>query len=260
MGTEKFEDKIKRQLQDREITPSAGSWNKLSARLDETQQKKNPFVLWMGIAASIIGGVLILSLVFNNANFADSPELVDTPKEESILEKTPEETSEEIFIQTQDEEEQLATTEVEEVKKETIAPILKRKVNQEKYSAQNNREALAVMDNSDLINDKAIIAPSILSEDKMLELKLSDALSNVIANVENGQTVTDAEVNRLLTEAAARISREQYKTDFAVGKVNAQDLLRDVEFELDNSFRDKIFDILKEGYSKARTAVANRNY
>ena len=260
METEKFEDKIKRQLRDREIAPSAGSWDKLSAKLDKTQEKKKPFALWMGIAASIIGGILILSLVFNNSISSNSPEIVDTPKEEIEVKENPVDTSEEIFNPTKKEVQQIVTSEVEEVRKEAITPIIRRNVNQEKYSAQNNREAIAVMDNSDLIKDKTIIAPSIVSRDKMLELKLNDALSNVIANVEKGQTVTDAEVNKLLSEAAAKISQQRYKSDFAVGKVNPQDLLQDVEFEMDSSFRDKIFEMLKEGYSKAKTAVANRNY
>jgi len=72
--------------------------------------------------------------------------------------------------------------------------------------------------------------------------------------------VTDAEVDKLLEEAARRISLERYSKNYAAGKIDPQDLLLDVEFELDNSFRDKIFDMLKEGYSKAKTAVANRNY
>ncbi|CAM4106651.1 hypothetical protein [Gillisia hiemivivida] len=257
MGTERFEDKIKRQLRDREIAPSAGSWDKLSAKLDETQQKKKPFVLWMGIAASIIGGILILSLVFNNTSPSDSPEMVDVHKEAVKLEENPVETSEEIFTQTQDEVEQVATS---EVKKEQITPRSNPTVTPVNQLHQNNREAIAVIDNKSLLNQNSLGISIETTTDKILDLKLNDALTNVIANVENRATVTDAEVNKLLAEAAAKISRERYKTDFAVGKVNPQELLQDVEFEMDNSFRDKIFEILKEGYSKARTAVANRNY
>ncbi len=257
MGTERFEDKIKRQLLDREITPSADSWDKLSARLDETQQKKKPFLLWMGIAASIIGGILILSLVFNNSIPSDSPEMVDVPKEEVKLEENPVETSEEIFTQIQDEVEQVATS---EVKKEKRTPRSNLIVTPVKKMDQNRREAIVVLDNKSLLNQKRLDISIGPTSDKILDLKLNDTLTSVIANVENKATITDAEVNKLLAEAAAKISEERYKTNFAVGKVNPQDLLQDVEFEMDNSFRDKIFEILKEGYSKARTAVANRNY
>jgi hypothetical protein len=211
----------------------------------------------MGIAASIIGGILILSLVFNNSTPSDSPEMVDVPKEEVKLEENPVKTSEEIFTQTQDEVEQVATS---EVKKEQITPKSRPTVTPVKQMHRNNRGAIAVIDNKSLLNQKSLGISIEPTTDKILDLKLNDALTGVIENVENKATVTDAEVNKLLAEAAAKISRERYKTDFAVGKVNPQELLQDVEFEMDNSFRDKIFEILKEGYSKARTAVANRNY
>ncbi|WP_026837634.1 hypothetical protein [Gillisia sp. JM1] len=260
MGTERFEDKIKRQLRDREITPSAGSWDKLSARLDETQQKKKPFILWMGIAASIIGGILILSLVFNNSTPSDSPEMVDVPKEEVKLEENPEETSEEIFTQTQDEVEQLATTEVEEIKKEPISPNSNATIPTNKQRSQRNQKEIALIGNKGLQKEPDLIIHSVLSNDKILDFELNDALENILAQTEKGQIFTGSEANKLLAEAAAKISKEHYKAGFTEGRINPQDLLQDVEFEMDNSFRDKVLEILKEGYSKAKTAVANKNY
>ncbi len=257
MGTERFEDKIKRQLRDREITPSAGSWGKLSAKLDATQEKKRPITFWMGIAASIIGGILILSLVFNNLTPSDTPEIVDAPKEEIELDKTPKEFSEEIFTEIQEEVERVAALEVLEDSKTSKLNSI---VAPGEVADQNNSDVLAVMDNTSLLKVQTLKKPSKVTSDKILDVKLIDAVTSVLTQTENGETVTDAQVNKLLAEAAAKISKERYKTDFAVGKINPQDLLLDVEFEMDNSFRDKIFEILKEGYSKARTAVANRNY
>jgi len=43
------------------------------------------------------------------------------------------------------------------------------------------------------------------------------------------------------------------------GKVDAMALLIEVEDEIDQSFRDRIFKKLKDGLFKARTAIANRN-
>ncbi len=257
METERFEDKIKRQLQDREITPSAGSWEQLSDKLDTDQEKKRPLAFWMGIAASIIGGVLILSLVFNNSTPSESPEIVDVPKEEVKHGETPVETSEEIFTPTEEEVVQVAAS---NVKKEVITPKSNIIVSPVIQVQQNTREAVATIDNKSILKEQSLITPSALTTDKILDVKLNDALASVLTQAKNGQSVTDAEVNKLLAEAASEISRERYKTDFAVRKVNPQDLLQDVEFEMDNSFRDKIFEMLREGYSKAKNAVANRNY
>ncbi|RKS56148.1 hypothetical protein BC962_1127 [Gillisia mitskevichiae] len=257
MGTERFEDKIKRQLLDREIAPSAGSWDKLSAKLDASQEKKRPFAFWMGIAASIIGGILILSLVFNNSTLSNSPEIVDAPKEDLKIEKTPVKSSKEIFTEIKKEAERVAASEGKQEsitsKKDKVDPL----INQVR---SKNREEIAVLDNKALLKEQKINTSLEAASDNLLDLTLNNALASVLTQTDNGQEVTDAEINKLLAEAASKISQERYKKDFALGKVNAQDLLQDVEFEMDNSFRDKIFEILKEGYSKARTAVANRNY
>ncbi len=257
METESFEDKIKRQLQDREITPSAGSWDKLSARLETTQEKKRPFAFWMGIAASIIGGILILSLVFNNSTPIDAPEIVDTPSEQVEKVKMPIETSEEILTEIQKEETQVAAS---KAKKQTVIPSKNSIAAPENIIQQTKREAVAILDNESLLKKQSIITPPEITSDKILDLKLSDALAEVLTHTENDQLVTDEEVNNLLEEAAAKISRNRYQSNFAAGKVNAKDLLQEVEVEMDNSFRDKIFEMLKDGYFKAKTAVANRNY
>lgn len=251
METKKFEDQIKEQLQAREIAPSVGSWEQLSTRLDAQQKKKKPMIFWMGIAATIIGGILILSLVFNVNTPSKSPVIVDTPKQELNADKKLENSSEEIFIETE-QEEQVVTSETTE---ELVAPK-----NRKTTSFAERREEIVVVDNKPLLNAQIDNSFENSKSHGILEATLNDALANVLSKTKNAGTITDAEVNRLLTEAASKISQERYKTDYAVGKVNPQDLLQDVEYEMDTSFRDKIFEILKEGYSKARTAVANRNY
>ncbi|NNK21468.1 MAG: hypothetical protein HKP07_09175, partial [Flavobacteriaceae bacterium] len=42
-------------------------------------------------------------------------------------------------------------------------------------------------------------------------------------------------------------------------KVDALALLADVEEEVNRSFRDQLFEKLKDGYLKVRTAIAYRN-
>ena len=69
--------------------------------------------------------------------------------------------------------------------------------------------------------------------------------------------VTDAEVDSLLRVAQFDILKEKVFQDN--GKVDAMALLIEVEDEIDQSFRDRIFKKLKDGLFKARTAIANRN-
>src|SRR5690606_4973349 len=77
-----WEYNIKKTLEKRRIEPSAASWDSLANRLDVADKKKNkmPF-WWMGIAASLIG-VLLITNVFFKDNPADSqkPVIVDVQK------------------------------------------------------------------------------------------------------------------------------------------------------------------------------------
>ena len=45
----------------------------------------------------------------------------------------------------------------------------------------------------------------------------------------------------------------------STGVVNAHALLQDVEDDLEQSFRSKVFQALKENYITVKTAVAQRN-
>ena len=83
----------------------------------------------------------------------------------------------------------------------------------------------------------------------------------VVAQVELMETaqqdVSDAEVDSLLRAAQRQILTVKLFSES--GSVDAMSLLAEVEDELDESFRDQIFDALKTGYLKLRTAVADRN-
>jgi len=70
--------------------------------------------------------------------------------------------------------------------------------------------------------------------------------------------ITDAEVDALLAEALTKIKGDRSAKSVSEN-IDANSLLLDVEMELEQSFREKVFDVLKEGYFKAKTAVVNRN-
>lgn len=91
----------------------------------------------------------------------------------------------------------------------------------------------------------------------LLTSKIEELVAEVAKKEENG-TVTDAEVNELLAEAAREIS--QQRNFYNRGKVDADALLADVESEIDQSFRREVFEMLKDGFQKARTAIVSRNY
>ena len=72
----------------------------------------------------------------------------------------------------------------------------------------------------------------------------------------------DGEVKKkeydLLKEAEREIFKDKLKNE-NTRTVNANDLLQDVEADLEQSFRAKVFETLKSSYDSVKTAVANRN-
>ena len=96
-----------------------------------------------------------------------------------------------------------------------------------------------------------------ISEEKIFQSKLEE----VIAEAAKNDKISEDEVDVLLAEAASELSRERnLKSYTSTNTINANALLAEVEDEIYQSFKAKVFEVLKEGYLKAKTAVANRNY
>ena len=96
-----------------------------------------------------------------------------------------------------------------------------------------------------------------ISED-IINTKVTEVLKQVtqLESLADAK-VTDAEVDSLLWAAQRDILTQKLLSPD--GKVDPMALLTEVEDELDESFRDQIFEALKQGYLKVRTAVADRN-
>ena len=99
------------------------------------------------------------------------------------------------------------------------------------------------------------LAPPV-QEETPAKTQLEEAIAMVVSEKAK-RDLTDAEVDDLLLEAASRLTRQQTFEDS--GSVNASVLLADVETELDQSFRQKVFELLKEGFKEASYAFTNRN-
>lgn len=251
MGQLKFERKFREKLNEREIEPKSGSWEALSARLDSEEKKKNPIFWWIGIAATIIGGILIFGSFFKEPT-ANYPGIVNVPVEKSEQEENK--------IQQKPEEakpEEIAFEEKEEII-ETPAREKTLKVSEEATpSLRNNESAVAAVNNT-MRMQELILEPEIINaEVPEFPQTIQNAIAEVVFQESNGN-ITEAEVDALLAIAAAEISQTRNKKFFSES-IDAGSLLREAEFEMEESFREKVFEVLKDGYLKARTAVANRN-
>lgn len=245
MEVDKFEEHIKEQLHRREIDPSEAAWEKLSGQLPQAEHRRSKKFLWYGVAASFIGIVLIASIYFRNdaQPINTGVEVVDAPKEADIkLQK-------EVFPEQQSMDEKQVETEVEVVvtkeKTRRSLPIVK--------STDISQLAVTQTTDYERLETKTIQSHT----EQLIDSKIAELIVQVDFMEDNDLQVTDAELDSLLRKAENEIL--SHKIRGQGGEIDAMALLDEVETELDQTFRAQIFESLKAGFLKVRTAVADRN-
>ena len=245
MEVDKFEKHIKEQLHRREINPSEAAWEKLSGQLPKAEHRKSKKFLWYGVAASFIGIVLIASIYFGNDTepINTGVQVVDAPKEADII------LQQEVFPEQHSMDEQQVEAEVEVnvtiEKSRERRPILK--------STDNSQFAVTQATDIEPLETKTIQT----STEQLVDSKIAELIVQVEFMEDNNLQVTDAELDSLLRKAENEILSQKIRDHG--GKIDALALLDEVETELDQTFRAQIFESLKAGFLKVRTAVADRN-
>ena len=233
MAPVEFENKIKKLFDKRRIKPSADAWNRIGDRL-ESKPKTNRFpVLRYGIAAAL--AALLLSVIW----LSDS--------EEPILENTP------VVVQPAISDEVLMSPD-KEVQHIAIDADLT-----EVPDEQPESSTLVASDEPDPLAKEARTSrtPAENYADQMIDQKITEVAAHVKLLEDGKESVTDAEVDSLLRHAQRELLADKAFNES--NGVDAQELLAGVEDELNKSFRDQVFEKLKNGFVKVRTAVADRN-
>ena len=261
MAPIKFEEQLKEKLEKRTIQPSQEVWETLSDRLDQQGRKQNHKTYWwLGIAASLVGIILVSTLIFDNSEVKISePTVVDINENQDL--KTNAVVSEIVKVQ-------------KEENKDVINSEMK-SINGEKPKAKVTKSSEIVSPEKESIK-KAIVKDAVASNDMKeeehtqtdLETPLNNSdfenakLNDVVAEINRlnvaNNGVSEAEIDSLLKHAERdiltnRIYNEKTRT------VDANALLQDVEADLEQSFRTRVYEALKSSYVTVKTAVAERN-
>ncbi|RTE53637.1 hypothetical protein EHW67_11600 [Arenibacter aquaticus] len=259
MAPMKFEEYIKETLDKREIIPSDRAWDSLSRQLGPNKKKGKGAFFWWAVAACL--GLLVASTFYvgtNDKQPAGEPGIVAVPSVETAgalaKDKIVLPGQEKIIKSIEAKSTEIVTIDDnEEPRKgnaETLGQI------QEKQFLDNQIAAIngEVMDTSEVVSaDKPLVAST-----ADIETKIVEVVAQIGIMEQNQQTLTEAEVDSLLWQAQRELFSEKIKGDGY--KVDAKALLADVEGELDKSYRQQLFQALKEGYLKVKTAVvASRN-
>lgn len=253
MAPHKLEDNIREKLEAREIQPSADAWKKLEAKLDAEQPKKKT-VLWYYMAASFVGFVILASVFFSRNNAEMNNEVVNETTEQNITEKQPEIIPNDSKLQEIASEEK--TLEKEE-KKQNVNSNSVKALPQKKSEIDKKIEKTEAIANVTKQEEEPLLKNTIQKEeDKLFNTKVEEVVASVKKLQENNPEVNATDVESLLNNARRDIQTQRILNS---PKVDATALLQDVEWELEKSFRDKVFDALGEGFQKVRTAVSERN-
>ncbi len=262
MAPIKFEEHLKDKLEKRTIQPSSEAWSSLANRLDTQEKQSNRKLFWwFGIAASIV--ILIGSsfLFFNNDESNVLPVIV---KNDEL--KTPKKEIQNKFEDIKVADVETKTPESLEVKSK-INSINKSAKKQLQLQKQNS------IIKTPKINKTEAIANTVLKEEAKTDSELikpkaskltfeNQKINEVVAEIqklkEEGNIVTEEEIDKLLKQAEKEILKNRIFNE-STKTVDADALLRDVEDDLEQSFRTKVFEALKSSYKTVKTAVAQRN-
>ena len=245
MVPDKFEKHIKNQLSKRKISPSHNAWDKISGQLQKTESPKSKRFFWYSVAAAFIGVLIVSSLYFNASDESIEPgiQIVETPIESVVIPKI-----EDVVIEQNKLEEKIAISD-----KPTSKDAKKPKVQVETDSKYNSQIASTGSESDKVI--KADVVPN--GTEQLINAKIAKIVAQVNLLENSNLPVSSIEVDSLLRQAQQEILTD--KIFDQEGKVDAMALLNEVEGELDKSFREQIFESLKTGFLKVRTAVADRN-
>ncbi|KAA1244851.1 hypothetical protein [Aquimarina sp. RZ0] len=266
MAPLKFEESIKEKLEQRAIQPSEGSWEKLEQELDHKEKKKKYKKYWfVGVAASLIGFLMITTFMTSTDEVIKSEQvdLVDTTKKINV-EKEPLDSLEKIeltqtpLVQNKKKEEPV----IENVIKGQHAivvdahlkiPEIIDSINDFKPMESIVSKTTSVDDNG--MNEKAIDT-SVLVNKMIIDNKLAGVIDKIKELKESDVLVTDEEIDKLLRNAQQEITQQEILKS---NTVDALSLLLDVESELDETFKQRVFEALKTGFQKLKTSVVERD-
>ena len=234
MDSNKFDNNIKETLENRRLQPSMESWNKLSQRLDSQNKKQNNKAIWViGAAASLAGLLFVAFQFFSTSEITPTITEIPMVKEQ---ENTP--------IATEN------TKSPNTVLKET-------------YPMETNELQKSITNKTSITNQQTLpkeIKPvEEVSKKTTFEAeKIETLVAKVNDLINNNQTVTDSYIETLLVQAQNEIKLEKFRNQ-KTGIVDASLLLQQVETDLDQSFRSKVFEAIKASYTTVKTVVAQRN-
>lgn len=248
MAPVNFDNEIKKTLEERTLKPSAEAWSKLESQLDEQPSNSNKSrTWWLAVAASLIA---VAWFWFNNesSTTATEKQQVEINEPTNVVDPITEE--DKILSEELNKTESNAVVN-EEVEQKPV--INKVKKSETKAQLIQNEEVVA-----DVTVDPNLEATDAVQEKSIEKQKIDAIVAQMKAIDSTNHWSIDNEVDALLAEAQRNIKLEKLYNE-ALNSIDSNALLEEIEDDLNQSFRAKVFEALKSSYKTVKTAVAERN-
>ena len=236
MEPNNFEKDFREKLNERKIEPSDKAWDRLDAMLSLAENKKpdkKKKNRWLYIAASVVGFLLVGTFFFNQKKSINEPSKIDVV----IKEDTNKDSIEKPTLNAIDS----AKTAVAISEKGIVE-----KSEKEKQSDNVRKQNKPIKNEQKQIAESSVIIKN--NQEKQSINKPTSVAEN--SKKEN--------VDQLLEAAEKSIVAENSTKQKKV-KINADDLLNQVDGELEQSFREKVITKVNKNYQTVKVALANRN-
>ncbi len=251
MEPNKLENRIKETLNSREIQPSAQTWDRLDAMLTVAEEKKTrkPFG-FLFIAASITV-LLTVGLFFftqdgakvqpnNNVVTTEIKDAVQRPIKETI---------------------QIVEQNQEVVSNQPTTDNRQPTTNNQRVSINNQTPN----NQSQSSNQKSIKQNPLINREKEIEylINSSDIAVKDLPKIRTGSQViigsnTEVKSDEALLASLDNAAKQSTNKQSNV-KVDAKNLLSQVDGELELTFREKVINKVAKNYKEVKVALANRN-
>jgi len=237
MEPNNFEKDFREKLNQRKIEPTYKAWDRLDAMLSVAEKKqlkkKNK---WLYIAASIVGFLLVGTFFFNKNKTVQNPDNSVVAKEnrkgDSVVKPA-------LNI--------IDSVKTEIAISENDATHISTKISIAKKIKRNQKTNKIIKNESNQIAESSVIIKN--NQEKQ-------SINNQTSAVENPKS---SSVDQLLNSAEKAIVAENSAKPKSKIKVNASDLLNQVDGELELSFREKVITKVNKNYQTVKVALANRN-
>ncbi|WP_276389732.1 hypothetical protein [Eudoraea chungangensis] len=253
MEPNKLEKHFRKTFAEREIQPSPEAWHKINNEIKKDKTRANLPWLRYASAAAIVLFVFGAVFYFDKQNTQEFIIPANHNLEETIVNS---DADKHTPIEKQKREDTRGNIVAEDIEKPIKSSANPTKI---KVSSKSNPHP----QNTEVTRTNTKEAQNVIKElpkdktDLLIDRKIEEVMAEVMVLESNKNELSDIEVEALLVKAQKEILDDAlFRPDHSI---DPNTLLSQVENELDQSFRDQIFDKLKTGFKKVRTAVADRN-